>query len=240
MNKPLIGVTPGLNEEESRLLVHRGTIDALRREGALPVILPLTDDEGEIAEIVDRFDGFVFTGGGDIDPELYRQNQLACCGAISPQRDSFELPLARMLAVRRDKPVLAICRGFQVLNVALGGDLYQDIGTQYHGEALAHRQHQPDCYASHPVIVTMSSLLDQAVHTQKLWVNSLHHQAVKRLAPALESCGAAPDGIIEAASLTGHPFFLGVQWHPERMWQRDDTARAIFTAFVEACEEAAR
>ena len=233
MRRPIIGVTCHINDEETRLSCHRGTLDALLDAGVLPVLLPLTEKAADIREMADRFDGFVFTGGGDIDPELFRQSQKEWCGAISPLRDSFELELARLLAKER-KPVLGICRGFQVLNVALGGDLYQDISREMGGEVIGHRQKQPDQYPSHPVIVTMSSLLDRSVHALRIQVNSLHHQAVRRLGEGFVPCGVAPDGIIEAAALEGHPFYLGVQWHPERMWQRDTASRDLFRAFADA------
>ncbi len=232
MKQPLIGLTCSLNETETRISAYRGYADALLSCGALPVVLPLTDD---IPALLERFDGFVLTGGGDIDPRRYGQWQKPCCGAITPARDEMELALASALSERPDKPALGVCRGLQVMNVALGGDLYQDIAAERGAEVMRHRQSQPENCASHEVIVTMSSLLDEVVHAHSIEVNSLHHQAVRRLGAGFEPCGVASDGLIEAAALSGHPFYLGVQWHPERMWEKSDSDRAIFTAFVEAC-----
>ncbi len=235
MKQPVIGLTCGFNETESRESVHRSYLDSLLSCGALPVILPLTDDPAALEAMVNRFDGFVLTGGGDIDPRRYGQWQKPCCGIISPLRDEMELRLAGLLSRRTDKPVLGICRGLQVMNVALGGDLYQDIAAEKGAEAMRHRQTQPEPYPSHEVIVTMSSLLDEIVHAHSIEVNSLHHQAVRKLGAGFEPCGVASDGLIEAAALEGHPFYLGVQWHPERLWETSDSDRSIFTSFVEAC-----
>ena len=236
MRKPVIGVTCSPNEAENRISLHCGNMDALLAAGALPVALPLTDEPQALQAMVDSCDGFLFSGGGDVDPLLFRQSQKPFCGGISPKRDAMELGLAALLIARRDKPVLGICRGFQVMNIALGGDVYQDIAAEYPGDAIAHRQKQPEQYPSHQVIVTMSSLLDVVTHAHQLMVNSLHHQAVRRLGEGFLPCGVAPDGIIEAAALEGHPFFLGVQWHPERMWQTDAPSMDLFRALVEACD----
>ena len=232
---PMIGITAGFEENEQRESIHVDYINAILATGAVPVILPITDSDDAISAILDTFDGFILSGGCDVDPLLYGHQQKSCCGAISPLRDRMEIKLVRKLSSRRDKPLLGICRGIQVMNVALGGDLYQDLSVESHGETIAHRQGQPACYPSHQVIVTMSSPLDVAVHADNLMVNSLHHQAIHKLAAELTSCGVAPDGIIEAVALEGHPFFLGVQWHPEKMWRTDDVSRLLFQSFFESC-----
>ncbi len=235
MSKPLIGITPGLQDDEVYALVHRGYMDSITASGGLPVLLPLSSDPAILEESIARCDGIVFSGGADVDPSVYGEFPRPQCGSISPLRDEMELTLLRMLSERRDRPVLAICRGMQVMNVALGGDLYQDLPTDYPHDVIAHRQHQPGQYPSHDVIVTMSSPLDIIVHTGTIRVNSLHHQAIRRLGRGLVPCGVAPDGVMEAIYLQEHPFFLGVQWHPERMYSHDDASRALFSAFVESC-----
>lgn len=232
--RPMIGITSGLNDQEKYHVLSRYFMEALCACDALPVMLPLTCDEHLLHAYIDRLDGVLFSGGTDVDPMLFGEYQKPACGSISPLRDAHELALAKMLSVRKDKPVLGVCRGFQVLNIALGGDIYQDISTGFEGEAIAHRQKQPEYYPSHPVAVASGSLLEGITGQQTLMVNSLHHQAVRKI-KGWSACATSPDGIVEAAEMQDHPFFLGVQWHPERLWDRDHASAAIFRAFVDAC-----
>lgn len=232
--KPVIGITPGMNQEESYLTIHKGTMDALLHFGALPVLLPMTGSEDELRELLNVVDGVVFSGGGDIDPLRFGQWPQKNCGAISPMRDEMELTLCRLLSKRKDKAALGICRGFQVMNVALGGDVVQDIFTDY-PQALLHRQKQPEHYPSHPVTIEEGTLLHRCAGEEQAMVNSLHHQAVGKLGEGLRVCAKAPDGMVEAAECEKHPFFLGVQWHPERLWRTDCISKRLFLAFVKAC-----
>lgn len=239
MKKPLIGVTSGLTEAEDYMTIYRRCMDGLIAAGALPVLLPVTDDADALARYADALDGFLFSGGVDVDPLRFGQQQRPGCGAISPLRDMNELTLARLLAARGDKPVLGICRGFQVLNIALGGDLYQDLAADHGGELINHRQRQPETYVSHSVSLAPDSRLCAIHGTRELMVNSLHHQAVRRLADGFVQTATAPDGVIEGAELAGHPFFIGVQWHPERLWWSSERHLAIFRALAEACAQSA-
>ncbi|MBQ8313962.1 MAG: gamma-glutamyl-gamma-aminobutyrate hydrolase family protein [Clostridia bacterium] len=232
--RPLIGITAGLNDQKKYQVLSRYFMEAIIAQGALPVMLPLTTDEDLLHSYVDTLDGFLFSGGADVDPLLFGQWQKPGCGSICPLRDAHELTLAKLLLQRSDKPVLGICRGLQVLNIALGGDIYQDLPSEYEGELIAHRQKQPSYYPSHPVSVTEGSLLHRISVKTELMVNSLHHQALHRMG-AWQACATAPDGVIEAAERLQHPFFLGVQWHPERLYESDPAANALFAAFVEAC-----
>lgn len=235
MNKrPLIGITAGLNDQEKYQVLSRYFMEAVASLGALPVMLPLTTDEALLEDYAEKLDGFLFSGGADVDPMLFGQWQKPACGSICPLRDAHELSLARILIRRGDKPVLGVCRGLQVLNVALGGDIYQDLPTEYEGELIAHRQKQPAYYAAHPVCVEKDSLLRRITGKEQLMVNTLHHQALRNV-PGMTVSATAPDGVIEAAELADHPFFLGVQWHPERLYERDEASAAIFSAFVDAC-----
>lgn len=235
--RPMIGVTAGLTGDEVYLSLYRQFMEALTTLGSMPVLLPLTSDEKLLSCYVDELDGFMFTGGGDVDPLLCGQMQKPSCGRISPLRDRCEIPLARILAERSDKPVLGICRGFQIMNIVLGGDLYQDLPTEYQDRAnlLAHQQNQPETYPSHLVTVEQGSLLHTIVQADRLMVNSLHHQAVHHLGRGFREAASAPDKVIEAAELDGHTFFLGVQWHPERMWRDDAASLSLFKAFIAAC-----
>ena len=232
LTRTLIGVTASLKENGAQSCGLE-YLSALTGCGAMPVVLPVTEDEELLRAYVQALDGFVFTGGGDVDPMLFGQWQRPACGSITPLRDAHELALARLLA-RERKPVLGICRGVQVLNVALGGTLYQDIDTEVSSEHIAHRQKQPFSYVSHPVDVVPGTLLHRVLGTERVMVNSLHHQAIHRPG-AWKVCALAPDGLVEAAELPGHPFFLGVQWHPEQLQQRDAASWALFSAFVDAC-----
>lgn len=237
MRKPMIGITSALNEEESYYLINREFFEVLMAAGATPVLVPMTDDEEVLQECVNRLDGFLFSGGGDVDPMTFGEYLLPACGSVCPMRDRHELTLARLLMQRRDKPVLGICRGVQVLNIALGGDVYQDLPSQYEGKIIAHRQTQLSTYASHPVEVKKDSLLYRICKHDSLMVNSLHHQAVRRPG-RWKVCAQAPDGVIEGAEMQEHPFFMGVQWHPERLWRKDPLALELFKAFVQACTPA--
>lgn len=234
MRRPLIGITAGLNDQEKYQVLSRYFMEAITAQGALPVMLPLTTDDALLQSYAEALDGFLFSGGADVDPLLFGQWQKPGCGGIDPLRDEHELTLARLLIQRGDKPVLGVCRGLQVLNIALGGDIYQDLPSEYEGELIAHRQKQPAYYPAHPVEVAADSLLHRITGKDQLMVNTLHHQAIRKLG-SWHACATAPDGVIEAAEMPGHPFFLGVQWHPERLYEQQATAKALFAAFVSAC-----
>lgn len=234
MRRPLIGITAGLNDQEKYQVLSRYFMEAITAQGALPVMLPLTTDDALLQSYAEALDGFLFSGGADVDPLLFGQWQKPGCGGIDPLRDEHELTLARLLIQRGDKPVLGVCRGLQVLNIALGGDIYQDLPSEYEGELIAHRQKQPAYYPAHPVEVAADSLLLRITGKDQLMVNSLHHQAIRKLG-SWQACATAPDGVIEAAEMPGHPFFLGVQWHPERLYEQHASAKALFAAFVSAC-----
>lgn len=232
---PVIGVTTSITEDESILQLNRSYVSALTRAGTLPILLPAVTEASAISRYATMCDGLLLSGGGDVDPALYGASTRWECGTVSPLRDAFELALCREM-LRLRKPILAICRGIQVLNVALGGTLYQDLQAERPG-CLAHRQKQPSCYAAHPVTVVPGSQLYDILGDTGLHVNSLHHQAVKEPGDGAVICAAAPDGIIEAIEVPQFPFCIGVQWHPERLWDQPSTSlhARLFRAFAEAC-----
>lgn len=210
--------------------------------GALPLLIPALDVPLAVAALLDAFDGFVFTGAvSNVDPALY--------GGAAPRnpalrdgaRDAISLPLIRA-AIAAGKPVLAICRGFQELNVALGGTLHQHV-HELPGR-LDHREDEAAALEvqfgpAHGIAIAPGSLLARVTGLQAAMVNSLHHQGIDRLAPGLAADAAAPDGQIEAVSLPGAPgFVLGVQWHPEWAWDENPVSRSIFAAFGESLESA--
>ncbi len=208
-------------------------LESVKRAGA--TVLELTVDEDPVA-IVARVDGVLLTGGGDVDPALYGAAPHDTYSAAEPGRDAFEIAMVRA-ATAAGKPIFAICRGMQVMNVALGGDLVQDIPTEVNG-ALHHDVREPRFAIAHEVWISKGSRLltlmqDKLEDAESCPVNSRHHQAVRHAAPGLEIVATAPDGVIEAVERPG-PFCLGVQWHPENFW-RTGEFRPLFEGFVDAC-----
>ena len=228
----LIGVTPSLTEK-GNITLNQDYVDAVFRAGALPVLLPLTEDEAVMREMLCRMDGLLVTGGADVGPDVYGEEKLPCCGETEPRRDRFELPLCRM-ALEKDMPILAVCRGHQVLSCALGGTLYQDIAEQFSPE-LKHPQYDIPRDKVHEMTVEEGSLLHRITGLTRFGVNSRHHQAIKVPGAGLKVIAHAPDGLIEAVELPGKRFVLGVQWHPEALSDRYAEAQALFNAFVGAC-----
>ena len=234
MYQPLIALTPGLQENEDFLVLHRTYMEQLVRAGCMPVMLPLISDEAQLSRLADRFDGFVFTGGGDIEGHWFGTETHPNAGLIAPQRDSMEIPLARLLYAS-GKPVLGICRGAQVLAVALGGSLWQDLPSEYPDYAVAHRQKLPQRYPSHEIIVSENTMLYGILGTAHTRVNSIHHQAVRGLPDTLRASAYSADGVLEAFEAPDKRFFMGIQWHPERLADGGTASDRIFDAFAEAC-----
>ena len=230
----LIGVTPDLDTPTGRLYLNRDYPEAVLRAGGLPVMLPLTAEESAWETMLNRVDGLLLSGGGDIDPALYGEERLPECGEAIALRDRMELALCR-LALQRDLPLLGVCRGLQTLNVALGGSLYQDIGVQY-GRQIVHPRHDMAREKVHGVRVEKGSRLYAVTGLTAFQVNSRHHQAVKALGRGLTASAWAEDGLIEAVEMPEKKFALAVQWHPEALSDRYPEAHALFRAFVEACE----
>ncbi len=188
-----------------------------------------------LEEALDRFDGFLLAGGADIDARCYGEENLSFNGGISPYRDALELKLAGA-AVERGKPLLAICRGVQVLNVALGGTLYQDIRSQIKDrELLKHWQEAPEWYPVHDVALERDTRLWSCFRKESLGVNSYHHQAVKAVGRGLRITAVSGDGIIEALEHESRRFVVGVQWHPEQMWRENREFLKLFETFVGEC-----
>lgn len=233
--KPVIGVTSKIREEE--YTVGSDNITSILMAGGIPVILPSSGENTEIDQILGRIDGLYMTGGEDVVPAYYGEEPHPLLGTVSPSRDQFEIAIARK-ALETGKPILGVCRGCQVMNVAAGGTLYQDIHSQMAGNLLQHAQKSPKGHGSHEVKVTKFSLLYRLTGEEKLLVNSRHHQAVRQAAPSFHISGQANDGIIEAIERSDHPFALGVQWHPENMAARHDLhSLKLYQGFIDACRE---
>lgn len=238
MGQALIGITSfhDLNDTGYPMnAVMSSYIAAVASAGGLPVCIPLGLDESTYQSLFERLDGLLFTGGGDVHPSQYAGQPHHKVVNVDTDRDRTELWLARQV-VSQDKPFLGICRGFQVINVAFGGSLYEDILDQKPG-ALKHDYYPniPRNQLSHAVDIDPSSKLTHILGLSSTQVNSLHHQGVKHLAPQLTPTAYAPDGILEAYEIPSHRFGMAVQWHPEWL-QEHEPMRKLFQAFVKAAE----
>ncbi|MBC7083406.1 MAG: gamma-glutamyl-gamma-aminobutyrate hydrolase family protein [Firmicutes bacterium] len=238
--RPLVGVTcssSSSNEasESKRYTLPHDYVYALTRAGGEAVILPAGDGESAI-RLASALDGILLSGGADLDPRHFGEDPHPRLGHIDPERDEFELALVRA-AIQAGTPILAICRGIQVLNVAMGGTLYQDIPSQVNG-AIKHRQDAPRYHASHKVVVERHSKLAGMVGAGDVLVNSFHHQAVREVAPGFFVSARSTDGVVEGIESAHDLFVVGVQWHPECMTDQYPAMLEIFAAFV--AEAAAR
>jgi len=235
---PLIGVstsiTVGANPE--RAYVNSAYLHAVQQAGGVPVPLPPQLSAASLQQISAELSGLLLTGGGDMDPATFDEAPHGTLYDVAPARDTLET-LVLHLALRRGVPVLAVCRGIQVLNVALGGSLYQDVGTDP-GTQIPHSQKEPRDQPTHKVKVAPGSRLAETLGTYELEVNSMHHQAIKRLGRGLTAVAWAPDQIVEGTE-HGDParFVLGVQWHPEELVGHSEPARRLFAALVAAARK---
>ena len=215
---PVIGITGNYSNETCTLA--EGYYQSVLKAGGIPFILPPFFETHLLGELLDRLDGIIFSGGGDINPLLLGEEPIKELHSITPERDQQELLLAR-LAYDRQIPMLGICKGIQVINAALGGTNYQDIYTQMEGDHIKHSQDQDRRYPSHQVNITKGSILEKLFGAE-LAVNSFHHQACKEPAPALKVTALGCDGVIEAVESNEFKSIMGVQWHPETFILRNN------------------
>ena len=214
-------------------------IDAIERHGGLPIPV-LARNRDSWQDILKLVKGLVLSGGVDVDPYYFDEEPLLGCGQVTPERDKMEILLIKT-ALAKKLPILAICRGVQVLNIACGGDIYQDL-TLKSGRQLEHMQQAPRSYPFHSISIREGTLLGRILgQKNKLRVNSFHHQAVKNPGNGLQVSAVAEDGVIEAIESTLHPFVLGVQWHAEALDAENRPAGGeIFEAFVRAAGKVER
>jgi len=236
MALPLIGITTYRTDNPAGnpiLALAEHYVQAISQAGGIPLMVPLGLPEAQLTALASRLDGILFSGGGDLDPDLFGMESHATVNSVDPDRDRVEIQMVQDAAAQ-GLPFLGICRGLQVINVALGGTLYTHILDQ-HPQALKH-DYYPDwerTYLPHNVRLNPESRLAAILETTQPEVNSLHHQGIRDLAEPLQAIGRAPDNLIEAVELPDHPFGLAVQWHPE--WLTDHASmRALFQAFVAA------
>jgi putative glutamine amidotransferase len=231
LTKPIIGIGTDVQSptgERERAFIYLTYVEALRRAGAIPVLVPPQPENAK--EIVDELDGVLLAGGEDCDPALFGEQRHPTVEPMDPRRQTNDVSLAKA-ARERGIPTLGICLGVQVMNVAAGGSLVQDIDSQMETE-IRHAS-EPENRARHDVLVEQGTKLAAILGERELNVNSSHHQAIKRVGEGLRVTALAPDGVIEGLEDPKHPFYVGVQWHPEDM-SGEASAAGIFGAFVDA------
>jgi putative glutamine amidotransferase len=246
VNSPKIGVMAALREEtESSVQSPLGRfvrtdldyVKGVAEAGGIPVVLPPSVSLRDAEALLDGLDGLLLSGGTDLDPGYYGEEPIPELGATIPEWDALEMALLR-LALQRGMPIFGICRGMQILNVALGGTLYQDVSSQLGADLLNHWQATPKCHSTHEVEVLEDSYLAQITDRQTVEVNSYHHQGIKGLADALTVSARSADGVIEGLEWRdfSERWLVGVQWHPEGMRDIDTGHRNLFEAHVCAAE----
>lgn len=230
--KPIIGIFPSYDEEKEQLYLNKQYLDEIISFGGIPFVIPLSSDQKIIYEIINDIDGLVLSGGYDIGPKCYGQENSGKSTGISEITDECESELIR-LAIEADIPILGICRGMQALNVFCGGSLIQDIPSE-HGFAVTHLLPKPEV-AFHNIKIEKESPLSNAVGFGTHLINSYHHQAVKNVAPDFSVTATAEDGIIEAIYHKNKKFVLGIQWHPERNQDKVEINKKILEEFIKVC-----
>ncbi len=239
---PLIGITGTRHQIATRVgpglpaLVSADDYAlAVEAAGGAPMLIPYIQGADTVAALAEHIDGLLLAGGEDPDPALYGEAPEMGLGSVIPERDTLEMRLVAAM-VAQGKPILGICRGVQVLNVAFGGSLYQDLGRAWKGK-IQHMQHAPRTHRSHKLVIDPDSRLSHLLDRRtSIWTNSFHHQAVKDVGLGLRAVAWDEEGLIEAVEHDELPFCLGVQWHPENLWREDDAALALFRGLVEAAK----
>lgn len=230
--KPIVGILAEVNEEKTAVL--HTYIRAIEESGGIPVLIPYIERE----ETFDRFltfcDGFFFTGGADIDPGRYGEKSHPESGPFQPLRDVLEFSMLEKVYAS-EKPILGVCRGAQLLNVFLGGALYQHIPDVF-ASSVFHRQSEPKTSPSHSILICEHTPLRELVGKDDMLGNSFHHQAVKTLGKGLRVMAKASDGIVEAFYSESYPYLRAYQWHPERLFAIDADNKKIFEDFISATE----
>ncbi len=241
--RPVIGVTPDFNPgdqkdmggKEPTYFLRARYLNAIQALGGIPLVLPVSSNTPTLRQILAGVHGLMVTGSGsDLDPRCYRERQRFPFRRMSQLRADLELGIIN-LAYRANVPILGICGGMQSMNVALGGTLFQDIHSQI-SSALPHQPPYPAIKVAHAIQVAPHTVLRKITRKAIIAVNSSHHQSIKSVAPSLISTALASDGVIEAIEAPSRTFFLGVQWHPEFLYDRDPIQRRLFSAFMKAAK----
>lgn len=229
--RPIIGISGSYLVDKQQILLRDTYTNAILEAGGLPFILPTISDEGTVNAILDRIDGLLISGGGDVNPVCYGEEKLPECGESNTQRDAFELLITKK-AIAQKMPVFGICRGIQVLNVAYGGTLVQDLPSACGFPPEKHRQPEPYDELWHDVILEEGGLLASITGEKRFMTNSMHHQSIKALGGTLAVEARTQDGTIEAVSDRENAAIFGVQFHPEYFTGKSKCARALFEYFI--------
>ncbi|MEJ8777540.1 gamma-glutamyl-gamma-aminobutyrate hydrolase family protein [Pseudogracilibacillus sp. ICA-222130] len=233
----LIGITPNMKGDQYNVTqIHSDIIEDLH---AIPFILPYVEKEKTIDSIVMKLDGLYVTGGDDIDPTFFNEEPMEGLRFILRKRDMFEQKLIQKM-LQQNKPIFAICRGAQILNIATGGDMYQHIYGQMDKQLLQHEQHANRSHQSHFITIKEGTILYEVMQKKRMKVNSFHHQANRQVKQPMIVSATASDGIKEAIESTAHTFVVGVQWHPEYLYDTDIGTRTLYKTFIKKCEERKR
>ncbi|OGW07260.1 MAG: hypothetical protein A2889_08380 [Nitrospinae bacterium RIFCSPLOWO2_01_FULL_39_10] len=241
MKNPLIGITSDYDEinGQNSFFIKESYVTAVEDSGGIPLLLCSTKNENSISRFINLIDGLLISGGGfDIDPKLYGEEPHPKLGKIQPDRTDFEIKLLKS-AVEKRMPVLGICGGHQLINVYFGGTLYQDIPSQY-SEKINHKQSTPSDIPYHKIEIHPSTRLSKITEADSGMVNSTHHQSIKKIGNGFNVSAVAEDGIIEAIESDNDDFIVGVQWHPERIYNKDSCSKNIFTEFIKEADRFSR
>lgn len=236
MRKPYIGITIDLEYEKDRFVLNSRYVEAIQAVEGIPVLIPFCRDE-EVSAYMNRVDGVLLTGGDDIDGRYFNEPTYRFAGKIIPQRDQQEICIAK-ICLQENIPILGICRGMQIMAIAAGGSIYQDIEKQYAKLPLIkHKQEAPRWYGSHRVHIVNASKLGAIVRKEFIYVNSFHHQGIREIGDSMIISARSEDQLIEGFEDQNHRFYLGVQWHPEHMYEKDMEQKRIFQNLILAARE---
>ena len=230
--KRIIGILAEV-DDELNTKVPNSYIKAIEKSGGIPLLLPYVTKPETVDRFINLCDGFCFTGGVDVNPERYGEKPKSTCGKIQYYRDELEFKVLEKI-IGTPKPIIAICRGIQLVNVALGGTLYQDIPSEI-STGILHRQTEDKFAPSHDVNILPNTPLSALMNTERICGNSFHHQAIKALGRGLEIMALADDGIVEAVYSTEKQYIRAYQWHPERLYEYDGYNHRVFDDFMKAC-----
>lgn len=225
------GIFPGYR----RSYVNEDYVSSVINNGGIPFILPLTTDESIIETYVEKIDALILSGGHDVYPINYKEEPLQKLGEVYPDRDYFDFKLLEY-AIKKDIPILGICRGFQIINVYNGGSLYQDLS--YRSEnTFKHNQGHSSDLVTHTITIKKDTKLFSLIEKEKILVNSFHHQVLNKIGDGLEVSAKAEDGVVEAIEHKNYKFMLGVQWHPEMLHKKEKLMNNIFKELIEQAKK---